>query len=79
MIVHFIYIVYLVPSINVVSVIYRFCVCLSKMIGIAVKCQKPDLPRVKVAAVLVTVVSDCAGVSSGESILKFPGLDTVTK
>jgi hypothetical protein len=49
------------------------------MIGIAVKCQKPDLPRVKVAAVLVTVVSDCAGVSSGESILKFPGLDTVTK
>jgi hypothetical protein len=47
--------------------------------GTAVKCQKPDLPRVKVVAALVTVVSDCAGVNSGDSILKFHGLDTVTK
>jgi len=46
---------------------------------IVVKCNKLHLPRVKLAAVLVTVVSDCAGVKSGDSRLKFPGLDTVTK
>lgn len=67
------------PSISVVSVIYRFCVCLSKVMRIVVKWHKPDLPRVKLAAVLVTVVSDCAGVKSGDSRLKFPGLDTVTE
>jgi hypothetical protein len=47
--------------------------------GIVVKYQKPDLPRVKVVAVLVTVVSDCAGCNSVDSRLKLPGLDTVTK
>jgi hypothetical protein len=46
---------------------------------VVIKCHKPDLPRVKVVAVLVTVVSDCGGVNSGDSRLKFPGLDAVTK
>jgi hypothetical protein len=46
---------------------------------IVIRCHKPYLPRVKVVAVLVTVVSDCGGVNSGDSRLKFPGLDTVTK
>ena len=77
---HYSYIRYLVvPSISVVSVIYRFCVCLSMVMRIVVKCHKPDLPRVKLLAVLDTVVSDCAGVKSGDSRLKFPGLVPVTK
>lgn len=79
-ILHYTYIVYVVvPSISVVSVVYIFCVCLSKVMRILVKYHKPNLPRVKLVAVLVTVVSDCAGVKSGDSRLKFPGLDTVTK
>ena len=41
--------------------------------------KSPSLPRVKVLAVLVTVVSDGDGVNNGDSRLKFPGLDTVTK
>jgi len=68
-----------VPSISVVSVVCRFCLCLRKVMRTVVKRHKPDLPRVKLVAVLVTVVSDCAGVKSGDSRLKFPGLDTVTK
>jgi len=74
---YFAYVV--VPSISVVSVIYRFYVCLSKVMRNVIKWHKPDLPRVKLVALLVTVLSDCAGVKSGDSRLKFPGLDTVTK
>ena len=58
---------------------YRFCVYLIKVMTIVVNCHKPDLPRVKLVAVLATVVSDCTGVKSGDSRLKFPGLETVTK